>query len=76
MRDALPGVSPKTLTERLRAMERQGIVDRVVFAEVPPRVEYTLSPLGQTLRPVLDSLRDWGERWARSALDAQEHAES
>ena len=75
LRNALPGVSPKTLTERLRAMEHQGIVDRVVFAEVPPRVEYTLSPLGNTLRPVIDSLREWGERWAPSALETQEFAE-
>jgi DNA-binding HxlR family transcriptional regulator len=64
LRDALPGVSPKTLTERLRTMEQQGIVDRVVFAEVPLRVEYTLTELGQTLRPVIEALRDWGETWA------------
>jgi DNA-binding HxlR family transcriptional regulator len=64
LRDALPGVSPKTLTERLRTMEQQGIVNRVVFAEVPLRVEYTLTDLGQTLRPVIEALRDWGEQWA------------
>jgi DNA-binding HxlR family transcriptional regulator len=64
LRDALPGVSPKTLTERLRVMEGQGIVHREVYPEIPPRVEYSLTPFGETLRPVIDSLRQWGETWA------------
>lgn len=75
---ALPGASPKTLTERLRAMERQGIVAREVFAEVPPRVEYSLTALGETIRPVIHALRDWGEQWepavaAREAVQSGEH---
>ncbi len=64
LREALPGISPKTLSERLRTMESQGIVRREVFAEVPLRVEYTLTPLGLTLDPVIQSLRDWGTAWA------------
>lgn len=64
LRSALPGVSPKTLAERLRGMEAQGIVHREIYPEVPPRVEYSLTELGQTLSPVIDSLRDWGEQWA------------
>ena len=53
-------VSQKVLTSQLRAMEANGLVHREVFAEVPPRVEYSLTPLGQSLRPVIDALRDWG----------------
>ena len=53
-------VSQKVLTSQLRSMEADGLVHREVFAEVPPRVEYSLTPLGQSLRPVIDALRDWG----------------
>jgi DNA-binding HxlR family transcriptional regulator len=65
----LEGVSPKTLSDRLRSMQAQGIVQREVFAEVPPRVEYSLTPLGRTLEPVIESLRDWGLAWADDVLD-------
>lgn len=56
----VPGISKKVLTDNLRALEEDGLVEREVFAEVPPRVEYSLSALGKTLKPVLDALRDWG----------------
>jgi DNA-binding HxlR family transcriptional regulator len=69
MRATLDGISPKTLTERLRTMEEQGIVARKVYPEVPLRVEYTLSDYGQTLRPVIDALRAWGEQWAQPVAD-------
>ncbi len=59
-------VSQKVLTSNLRAMEETGIVHREIFAEVPPRVEYSLTPLGQTLKPVLDALWDWGESYKAS----------
>ncbi|WP_062301861.1 winged helix-turn-helix transcriptional regulator [Demequina subtropica] len=58
---SLPGASPKTLTDRLRALEAHGVVAREVFPEIPPRVEYSLTPLGRTLAPVIDALRAWGE---------------
>jgi DNA-binding HxlR family transcriptional regulator len=64
LRDALPGVSPKTLTDRLRAMEAQGLVHREVYPEIPPRVEYSLTPFGETLEPVIESLKQWGMTWA------------
>jgi len=67
LRDGLPGISPKTLAERLRTMEQQGIVHREVYAQIPPRVEYSLTPLGQTLRPVIESLREWGTQYAERA---------
>ena len=54
------GISKKVLTDNLRALEEDGIVNREVFAEVPPRVEYSLTELGASLKPVLDAMRDWG----------------
>ena len=54
-------VSQKVLTSQLRAMEADGLVRREVFAEVPPRVEYSLTPLGESLAPVIDALKAWGE---------------
>ena len=56
----LKGISQKVLTDSLRAMEADGIVDRTVYAEVPPRVEYALSDLGETLRPILAAMETWG----------------
>lgn len=56
----VPGISKKVLTDNLRALEEDGIIEREVFAEVPPRVEYSLSELGQTLQPILDAMFDWG----------------
>ncbi len=57
------GISQKVLTSNLRAMEKAGLARREVFAEVPPRVEYSLTDWGKTLEPVLDSMRIWGESY-------------
>jgi DNA-binding HxlR family transcriptional regulator len=57
---ALTGISPRTLSMRLGDMEGHGIIERKVFPEVPPRVEYKLSPLGKTLEPVLKTMSNWG----------------
>ncbi|UQT54678.1 helix-turn-helix transcriptional regulator [Streptomyces durmitorensis] len=59
LREALPGISPHTLTSRLRQFERHGIVTRTTYAEIPPRVVYELTPLGQGLRDVLEAMGDW-----------------
>ncbi len=59
-------ISQKVLTSNLRAMEESGIVHREVFAEVPPRVEYSLTELGRTLKPVLDAMWAWGESYKAS----------
>lgn len=56
----IPAISKKVLTDDLRALERDGIIEREVFAEIPPRVVYSLSPLGKTLKPVLEAMYDWG----------------
>lgn len=79
LRDLLPGtkrfgelkksvgkVSQKVLTAQLRAMEVSGLVHRQVYAEVPPRVEYSLTELGQSLKPILDSMSNWGESYKAS----------
>ena len=62
----VPGISKKVLTENLRALEDDGLIEREVFAEVPPRVEYSLSELGKTLKPILDAMSDWGTEYKAS----------
>lgn len=64
---SIPGISKKVLTDNLRALEDDGLVEREVFAEVPPRVEYSLSDLGKTLKPILDALKDWGTDYKSNA---------
>lgn len=79
LRDLLPGtkrfgelkksignVSQKVLTAQLRDMEQNGLINRKVYAEVPPRVEYSLTELGMSLKPVLDALWNWGEEYKSS----------
>lgn len=60
---SLDGISQKVLTDSLRSMEQDGIVTRTVYAEVPPRVEYALSELGKSMRPISDSMQAWGEAY-------------
>lgn len=60
LRKDLEGISQKVLTDSLREMEANGIITRTVYPEVPPRVEYALSPLGETLGPILDAMAQWG----------------
>lgn len=57
----LEGISQKVLTDSLRSMEADGLLTRTVYPEVPPRVEYTLTELGYSLRPILEAMRVWGE---------------
>ena len=56
----LEGISQKVLTDSLRSMEEDGIITRTVYPEVPPHVEYVLSDLGESMRPILDAMKDWG----------------
>lgn len=60
LRKDLEGISQKVLTDSLRSMEEDGIITRTVYPEVPPRVEYALSELGESMRPILDAMEQWG----------------
>ena len=64
---SLTGISPRTLSLRLRALEEEGIVERHTFPEVPPRVEYALTEKGLALLPIIDDMRAYGERWLPAA---------
>ncbi len=63
LKKSIGTVSQKVLTSQLRDMEAKGLVNRKVYAEVPPRVEYTLTEAGYSLRPVLDAMQSWGEEY-------------
>ena len=60
---SLAGISPRTLSLRLRALEEEGIVKRHTFPEVPPRVEYQLTPKGNALMPLIEDMREYGREW-------------
>ena len=60
---SLRGISPRTLSLRLRALEEEGVVERHTFSEVPPRVEYALTDKGRALLPIIDGMRTYGTQW-------------
>ena len=64
---SLTGISPRTLSLRLRALEEQGIVERRTYPEVPPRVEYALTDKGTALVPLIEDMRSYGRRWLPEA---------
>ena len=68
LKRSIGGVSQKVLTSQLRQMEESGLLRRTVYPEVPPRVEYTLTELGYSLKSVLEALQDWGEAYQKSSL--------
>lgn len=68
LRNTLPGISQKVLTDNLRSLEEDGLVNREVFAEVPPKVVYSLSELGDTLRPIIDAMKEWGLAYKETEL--------
>ena len=72
VRERVDGISPKVLAETLRRLQRDGIVTRQAFAEMPPRVEYELTELGRTLREPLDALRTWAESNIDKVLAARD----
>ena len=65
LRRDLEGISQKVLTDSLRSMEEDGIITRTVYPEVPPRVEYTLSELGESMRPIIEDMAAWGESYKK-----------
>jgi DNA-binding HxlR family transcriptional regulator len=60
---SLRGISPRTLSIRLRSLEEEGVVERQTFSEVPPRVEYALTDKGRALVPIIEDMRTWGTKW-------------
>lgn len=71
LQKSLKGISQKVLTDKLRSMEERGIVNRTVYPEVPPRVEYSLTDFGCTLSPVMDALSDWGMNYKRMVAESR-----
>lgn len=63
LRKSLHGISPKTLTQRLKELEQKGIVERTAYATIPPTVEYSLTEKGESLRPVIKEMKLWGANW-------------
>lgn len=63
LRKDLEGISQKVLTDSLRSMEDDGIITRTVYPEVPPRVEYALSDLGESMRPIMNAMEEWGTNY-------------
>jgi len=72
---SLAGISPRTLSLRLRALEEEGIVERHTFPEVPPRVEYALTEKGRALLPIVEDMRAYGEHWLGSAAGSSADAD-
>lgn len=68
LKRSIDGISQKVLTDTLRSLEADGIVSRTVYAEVPLRVEYSLTELGETLRPVLKSMENWGIEYQKKSI--------
>ena len=66
LQKSLDGVSQKVLTDSLRSMEADGIIVRTVYPEVPPRVEYSLSELGESMRPIIKSMEEWGSDYKKN----------
>lgn len=63
LKRTIPGISQKVLTDNLRSMEADGIIERKVYAEVPPKVEYSLTELGKSLQPILNAMLQWGTEY-------------
>ncbi len=75
LRERVGMVTPKVLTQTLRALERDGLVRRRVYAEVPPRVEYSLTRLGRSLREPIAAIQDWAETHVGAVLSSRERAD-
>ena len=72
---SLEGISPRTLSLRLRALEEEGVLERTTFPEVPPRVEYALTDKGRALVPIIDSMREYGTEWLGATGSCTERPE-
>ncbi len=68
----IPGITQKMLTKQLRELEKAGLIDRKVYPEVPPKVEYSLTPLGRSLEKIFDAMHEWGIKYMEHIKKAQE----
>ncbi|AOM83836.1 Transcriptional regulator, HxlR family [Salisediminibacterium beveridgei] len=75
LKRSIPGITQKMLTNQLRELEEEDIVERKVYPQVPPKVEYTITPYGQSLRPILDAMHEWGQKHIEHKRQLQEDAE-
>ncbi len=73
-RRLLPDVTQRMLTLQLRELEEAGVVHRKVYREVPPKVEYSLTPFGRTLEPIILMMRDWGQEYMQSIVERKQAA--
>ena len=71
---AIPGVTARMLTRQLRELEADGLIERKVYAEVPPKVEYSLTPLGASLQPLLEAICQWSEQHLEEVEEARQDA--
>ena len=69
LKKSLEGISQKVLTDSLRSMEEDGIITRTVYPEVPPRVEYALSDLGESMRPIIQAMEQWGTEYKKNHVE-------
>lgn len=74
LKKAVTGITQKVLTAKLREMEELGLLERKVYPQIPPKVEYTLTDIGYSLRPVLDSLKEWGKDYKHYTKLLEKHS--
>ena len=73
LKKALVSITPKMLTNQLRELEEEGLINRVVYPEVPPKVEYSITEYGMTLKPILEEMHDWGTKHMLRKLESAKH---
>lgn len=76
MQKGMPEASKQTLTNQLRELEADGVIERIVYAEVPPRVEYRITPFGNTLLPIIDAMKVWGRNQMENNATSNQYPES
>ena len=74
LKKSVTGITQKVLTSKLREMEELGLLERKIYPQIPPKVEYTLTDIGYSLRPVLESLKEWGKDYKRYTKLLEKHS--
>jgi DNA-binding HxlR family transcriptional regulator len=73
LKKALVGITPKMLTNQLRELEKEGLISREVYREIPPKVEYSITEYGMTLKPILEAMHEWGTNHTMRKLENVKH---